>query len=94
MVPRKSWGSENFSPISESQQRFHRVSEAPFFLVWFRNHLSLGLGFSNKGLGKSRILPFAIPIRQPHTVHTVCHHLDHAIDYSHTIPQNKYATIP
>ena len=33
-----------------------------FFLVWFRNRLSLGLGFPNKGLGESRILPFATPI--------------------------------
>ena len=42
-----------------SRQRFYRVSEARFFLVWFRNRLSLGLGFSKKGLGESRILPFA-----------------------------------
>ena len=51
MVPRKSWVLENFSSISESRRRFYRVSEARLFLVWFRNRLSLGLGFSNKGLG-------------------------------------------
>ena len=61
MVPRKSWVSESFSPISESRQRFYRVSEARFFLVWFRNRSSLRLGFSNKGLGKSWILPFSTP---------------------------------
>ena len=61
MVPRKLWVLENFSPISESRQCFYRVSEAHFFLVWFRNRLSLWLGFSNKGLSKSQILPFASP---------------------------------
>ena len=34
------------------------VSEARFFLVWFRNRLSLGLGCSNKGLGISASLRF------------------------------------
>ena len=61
MVTRKSWVSENFRLIPESQQRFYRGSAAHFFLVWFRNHLSLGLWFSNKGLGESQILPFATP---------------------------------
>ena len=50
MVPRKLWVSENFSLISESRQRFYQVSEALFFLVWFRNCLSLELGFWKKGL--------------------------------------------
>ena len=58
MVPRKSWVSEHFSPISESQQRSYQVSEARFFLVWFRNRLSPGLGFSNKGLSVSASLGF------------------------------------
>ena len=60
MVTRKSWISENFSPISESRQRFYRVSEARFFLVWFRNRLSLGLGFSNKDLGISEKILFEL----------------------------------
>ena len=55
MVPRKSC-LENVSPISESRQRSY--SGARFFLVWFRNRLSLGLGFSNKGLGVPQILRF------------------------------------
>ena len=65
MVPRKSWVLENFSPILESWQRFSRVPEAHFFLVWFKNRLSLGLGFSNKGLCKSLILPFGTPNTVP-----------------------------
>ena len=31
MVPRKPWVSEKFSSISESRQRFYKVSEAHFF---------------------------------------------------------------
>ena len=56
------WYPENrgspqiFCLISESQQRFYRVSEACFFLVWFRNRP--GLGFSNKGLSVSASLGF------------------------------------
>ena len=50
MVPRKSLVLENFSPISEPQQRLVQKS------------LESWLRFLNKGLGKSRILPFATPI--------------------------------
>ena len=32
MVSRKSWVSENFSPIAESRQHFYRVLQARFFL--------------------------------------------------------------
>ena len=55
MVPRKSWVSENFSPISESRQRFYRVSEGCFFLFGseiasisgsdFQARVSASLGF-------------------------------------------------
>ena len=58
MVPRKSWVSEKFSPTSESRQCFYRLSKAHFFLVWFRNPVSLWLGFSNKCLGISASLGF------------------------------------
>ena len=34
MVPRKSWVSENVSPISESRQCFYRVSEARSFFLF------------------------------------------------------------
>ena len=62
MVLRKSWVSENFIPVSESRQLFYRVSEARCFLVWFRNRFSLGIGFSNKGLGESRIQYHSPPL--------------------------------
>ena len=56
MVPRKSGVLENFSPISESRQRFYRVSEARFFFFFgsevarvlgsdFQTRVSVSLGF-------------------------------------------------
>ena len=87
MVPRKSWVSENFSPISESRQRFYRVSEARFFLVWFKNRLSLRLGFSNRGLGKSRILPFATPNKRYKILYLSCVKIDFTEKSSKTTQQ-------
>ena len=58
------WYPENCGSrkiLARSRQRLYRVSEAHFLLVWFRNRLNLGLGFSNKGLSESRILKFATP---------------------------------
>ena len=51
MVPRKTWVSENFGPISKSRKRFLRVSKSRF-LVFFcasesRIFLPTGLGFSD-----------------------------------------------
>ena len=70
MVPRKSWVSENFSPISESRQPFYRVSEAVSFLfVCFSCLVQKSLEArarifkqGSRRLGESRILPFATPI--------------------------------
>ena len=61
MVLRKSWGSENFNLISESWQHFYQVSQAHFFLVWFRNRFESRAQIFKQGsqrLGESWILPF------------------------------------
>ena len=49
--PVPGWPGEPMRGVANGTQK----------IVWFRNRLSLGLGLSNKGLGESRILPFATP---------------------------------
>ena len=54
-------GSRKILARSQNLGNFPAESMRFVFLVWFRNCSSLGLGFSNKGLSMSQILPFASP---------------------------------
>ena len=62
MVPRKSWVSEKFCPISESRWRFYRGSFVFSCLVQksFESRARIFKQGSPR-LGESRILPFATP---------------------------------
>ena len=62
MVPRKSWVSEKFCPISESRRRFYQGSFVFSCLVQksFESRARIFKQGSPR-LGESRILPFATP---------------------------------
>ena len=58
MVPRKMWVSENFGPISKSQERFLRVSKSRFREFFLRLGGSIFLSIFLFGLQKSNFSEF------------------------------------